>query len=77
MPKIAKKTDESPTDSVSLERESLIVNLNEDLAREYQAMIVYTVYSQVLNGAEYMNIAAELEKHAGQELQQLQGHAKR
>jgi bacterioferritin len=42
--------------------------LNEDLAREYQAIIAYVVYSKVLKGAEYMNIAAELEKHAEQEL---------
>jgi bacterioferritin len=43
--------------------------LNEDLAREYQAIIAYVVYSQVLKGAAYMNIAGELEKHAGEELQ--------
>jgi bacterioferritin len=50
-------------------REQLVVLLNEDLAREYQAIISYVVYSQVLKGAQYMNIAAELEVHAGQELQ--------
>ncbi len=50
-------------------REELIALLNEDLAREYQAIIAYVVYSQVLKGAPYMNIAAELEKHATQELQ--------
>ena len=50
-------------------REQLIDNLNEDLAREYQAIIAYVVYSQVLKGAQYMNIADELVKHAGQELQ--------
>jgi bacterioferritin len=49
-------------------REQLVSALNEDLAREYQAIISYVVYSQVLKGAEYMNIAAELEKHAGEEL---------
>jgi bacterioferritin len=42
--------------------------LNEDLSREYQAIIAYVVYSQVLKGAEYMNIAAQLEVHAKQEL---------
>jgi bacterioferritin len=42
--------------------------LNEDLSREYQAIISYVVYSQVLKGAEFMNIAGELEKHAGEEL---------
>jgi bacterioferritin len=42
--------------------------LNEDLAREYQAIIAYVVYSQVLSGAEYTDIAAQLEIHAKQEL---------
>src|ERR1700689_5946427 len=46
----------------------LINALNEDLAREYQAIIAYTVYSNVLSGAQWMNIAAELKKHAGEEL---------
>ena len=50
-------------------REQLIARLNEDLAREYQAIIAYVVYSQVLKGAEYMNVAKELEVHAGEELQ--------
>lgn len=50
-------------------REHLIKSLNEDLSREYQAIIAYVVYSQVLKGAQYMNIASELEKHAGEELQ--------
>jgi bacterioferritin len=50
-------------------REQLTKGLNEDLAREYQAIIAYVVYSQVLKGAQYMNIATELEKHAGEELQ--------
>ena len=50
-------------------REQLVKGLNEDLAREYQAIIAYVVYSQVLKGAEYMSIASELEKHAGEELQ--------
>jgi bacterioferritin len=49
-------------------RQQLIEKLNEDLSREYQAIIAYVVYSQVLKGAQYMNIAGELEKHAGQEL---------
>ncbi len=50
-------------------REQLIDLLNEDLAREYQAIIAYVVYSQALKGAEYMSIAKELEVHAGEELQ--------
>jgi bacterioferritin len=49
-------------------RQELIAHLNEDLAREYQAIIAYVVYSQVLKGAEYMNIAKELEVHAQDEL---------
>ena len=55
--------------AVKVSREQLIELLNEDLAREYQAIIAYVVYSQVLKGAAYMNIAGELEKHAGEELQ--------
>jgi bacterioferritin len=57
------KTQEKP-----ISREKLVELLNEDLAREYQAIIAYVVYSKVLKGAAYMNIAAELEKHAGEEL---------
>jgi bacterioferritin len=53
---------------VEVSREKLIELLNEDLSREYQAIIAYVVYSQVLKGAEYMNIAGELEKHATEEL---------
>jgi bacterioferritin len=52
-----------------LTREQLIALLNEDLEREYQAIIAYVVYSQVLKGAEYMSIADELVVHAGEELQ--------
>jgi bacterioferritin len=51
-----------------ISREKLIELLNEDLSREYQAIIAYVVYSQVLKGAEYMNVAGELEKHATEEL---------
>jgi bacterioferritin len=50
-------------------RDQLADLLNEDLSREYQAIIAYVVYSQVLKGAEYMSIAAQLEEHAHQELQ--------
>ena len=49
-------------------RDELIELLNDDLAREYQAVISYVVYSQTLKGAQYMNIAAELERHAAEEL---------
>ena len=52
----------------SAARQQLIASLNEDLAREYQAIIAYVVYSQKLKGAEYMAIAGELEKHAAEEL---------
>jgi len=50
------------------ERAALIDRLNDDLAREYQAIIAYVVYSQTLKGAAYMSIAKELETHAAQEL---------
>lgn len=52
----------------TVSRDELIAGLNEDLAREYQAIISYVNYSQVLKGAQYMNIARELESHAGEEL---------
>jgi bacterioferritin len=49
-------------------REELVKALNDDLAREYQAIIAYVIYSQVLRGAQYMSIAKELEVHAAEEL---------
>jgi len=51
-----------------ISRERLADLLNDDLSREYQAIIAYVVYSQVLSGAKYMDIAAQLEIHAKQEL---------
>ena len=59
---------DSKTGDTAITRDALIKLLNEDLAREYQAIIAYVIYSQVLKGAEYMTIAKELEKHAGEEL---------
>jgi bacterioferritin len=61
-------TAAKPGVETEITREKLIEFLNEDLGREYQAIISYVVYSQVLKGAEFMNIAAELEKHAQEEL---------
>jgi bacterioferritin len=54
---------------LTITRSRMIGFLNEDLAREYQAIIAYTVYSQVLKGAAYTDIAGELELHAAEELQ--------
>ena len=51
----------------STEKESIINGLNEDLAREYKAIIQYVVFSSTLKGAEYGNIAEQLEKHASDE----------
>ncbi len=56
------------TGDSAINRDTLVKLLNEDLAREYQAIIAYVIYSQVLKGAEYMTIAKELEKHASEEL---------
>lgn len=56
------------TSQTEVSRQQLVDLLNEDLSREYQAIIAYVVYSQVLKGAEFMNIAADLEKHAAEEL---------
>jgi bacterioferritin len=57
------------SDDPKITRKQLIEGLNEDLSREYQAIIAYVNYSQVLKGAAYMNIADELAVHAGEELQ--------
>jgi bacterioferritin len=62
-------TKEKTTAASNITRKQLIELLNEDLAGEYQAIIAYTVYSQVLKGAAYTDIARELELHAAEELQ--------
>jgi bacterioferritin len=64
----AEKEETAVHSSGQVSRTELIELLNEDLSGEYQAIISYVVYSQVLKGAEYMNIAGELEKHAAEEL---------
>lgn len=55
-------------DELKISRERMVELLNEDLAREYQAVIAYVVYSQTIKGAAYGQIAAELEIHASEEL---------
>ena len=62
-------TTEHTTAGLNITREQMVQLLNEDLAGEYQAIIAYTVYSQVLKGAAYTDIARELELHAAEELQ--------
>ena len=62
-------TQPNTTTQLNVTRERMIQLLNEDLAGEYQAIIAYIVYSQVLKGAAYTDIARELELHAGEELQ--------
>jgi len=54
--------------STKISREDLIALLNEDLSREYQAIIAYVIYSQTIKGAAYNSIAKELEAHAAEEL---------
>ena len=65
---VATPKTSSKADTETITRARLIENLNEDLAREYQAIIAYVVYSQAIKGAPYMSIAKELEVHAGEEL---------
>jgi bacterioferritin len=65
---MAEKKSSHDDSKTEISRERLVELLNEDLSREYQAVIAYVVYSQVLKGAEYMNIADQLEIHAKQEL---------
>src|ERR1700691_3939066 len=55
--------------SKPIDRKTMIKLLNEDLSREYQAIIAYVNYSQVIKGAAYMNIAGELAIHAKEELE--------
>lgn len=62
------KNETTAGSSKKVSRSKLIELLNQDLSGEYQAIIGYVVYSQVLKGAEFMNIAGELEKHAAEEL---------
>jgi bacterioferritin len=57
-----------PSTGTAVTRDDLIRCLQEDLSREYQAVIAYVVYSQALKGAQYQSIAKELEVHAGEEL---------
>ena len=69
---MAKNKKDNSSNQASVAQPSvkeLIDALNEDLAREYQAIIAYTVYSNVISGAQWMNIAAELKLHAAEELQ--------
>jgi bacterioferritin len=61
-------TADTTAAAATITREQLIKNLNEDLSREYQAIIAYIVYSQAIKGAQYMSIAKELEVHAKEEL---------
>ena len=60
--------DNPKSNENEVSRDRLAELLNEDLSREYQAIISYVIYSQVLSGAQYMDIAAQLEIHAKQEL---------
>ncbi len=62
------KTAPTKDSDTKMTREKFIAALNEDLSREYQAIIAYVNYSQVLKGAAYMNIADELAVHAAEEL---------
>lgn len=56
-------------ENVSVSREEMVDLLNEDLAREFQAIIAYVLYSQTMKGAQYTAIAKELQAHATEELQ--------
>lgn len=62
------KSEATAGDSRKVTRSDLIELLSQHLSREYQAIFGYIVYSQVIKGPGFMNIEAELEKHAAQEL---------
>ena len=69
MPSKRSAPGNTTSDTTAIDRKALIGLLNEDLAREYQAIIAYVVYSQVLKGASFIAIGKELEVHAREELQ--------
>lgn len=54
--------------TAKISRKEMIRLLNQDLAREFQAVIAYVVYSQTMKGAKFQAIASELKKHASEEL---------
>jgi bacterioferritin len=56
------------SEDLKISRERMVELLNEDLSREYQAIIAYTIYSQTIKGAAFNNIASQLEEHAAEEL---------
>src|SRR5262249_32599951 len=56
------------SEQFKISREQMVELLNEDLSREYQAIIAYTIYSQTIKGAAFNNIASQLEAHAAEEL---------
>jgi bacterioferritin len=68
---VSNNTTNEPADAKELSsssKEEIIRGLNDDLAREYQAIIQYVVFSSTLKGAEYGDIAEELKIHASEEL---------
>jgi len=69
MAKIEKNSSSNGSPSAQPSVQELIDALNDDLAREYQAIIAYTVYSNVISGAQWMSIADQLKLHATEELQ--------
>jgi bacterioferritin len=62
------KPDIASPPSSQLTRDQLVEGLQQDLAREYKAIIQYVIFSQKLDTARFQQIASELEKHAHQEL---------
>jgi bacterioferritin len=66
---MSKNSEPADAEGVSSSsRDEIVRGLNEDLAREYKAIIQYVVFSNTLKGAEYGDIAEQLKKHASQEL---------
>jgi len=68
---MSNNTNNSPADTEILSspiKEEIVKGLNEDLAREYKAIIQYVVFSSTLKGAQYGEIAQQLKEHASQEL---------
>jgi len=68
--------DDNSTPHPRLTRNRLIQLLNRDLACEYQAIIAYVLYSEVLRRASFTMLAEELERHAIDEFQHARGIAR-
>ena len=53
----------------TMDRDSFIALLNEDLQTEYQSVVQYVQHTSLITGPEYLSTVDELKVHLGQEVQ--------